>query len=167
MKTPDKIKKGLMICYGGFMDCAECPYHQTPAACMKLSEDALEYILQLEFKLRDATEDVKHLENQLADAGKKVAQLEAAQPKWISVEERLPDKSGEVLICVYGHVTIAWYSVNRFETGGGMVFFVDDHFADGNEVTHWMPLPQPPKEESYGTKGTAEVEPHVRPARGE
>lgn len=76
MKTPDEIKKGLLICGGGFRDCAECPYHQTPAACMKLSEDALEYILQLEFKLRDATEDVKHLENQLADAGKKVAQLE-------------------------------------------------------------------------------------------
>ncbi len=100
------------------------------------------------------------------EAGEDINVL-TAQPKWISVEERLPDKSGEVLICVYGHVTIAWYSVNRFETGGGMVFFVDDHFADDNEVTHWMPLPQPPKEESYGTKGTAEVKPHVRPARGE
>lgn len=74
------------------------------------------------------------------------AGVEAAQPKWISVDERLPDKSGEVLICVHGYVTVAWYSVNRFETGGGMVFFVDDHFADGNEVTHWMPLPKPPKE---------------------
>lgn len=48
MKTPDEIKKGLLICSGGFGDCAECPYHQTPAACMKLSENALEYIQQLE-----------------------------------------------------------------------------------------------------------------------
>lgn len=87
-----------------------------------------------------------------ADAGweynfyKDALEALAAQPKWISVEDRLPDEPGEVMICLHGYVTVAWYSVNRFETGGGMVFFVDDHFADGNEVTHWMPLPSKPEE---------------------
>lgn len=77
MKTPDEIKKGMLICGGGFGDCAECPYHQTPAACMKLSQDALAYIQQLEHQIGELTE--------------MVAQLEAAQPKWISVDERPPE----------------------------------------------------------------------------
>lgn len=57
MKTPDEIKKGLLICGGGFGDCAECPYHQTPAACMKLSQDALAYIQQLEAALTEPKND--------------------------------------------------------------------------------------------------------------
>lgn len=129
MKTPDEIKKGLLICSGGFGDCAECPYHQIPAACMKLSQDALAYIHQLENHIGELTE--------------KVAQLEAAQPKWISVEERLPDEPGEVLACVYGRICIAWYSNRCFETPSGMVFY-----ACENAVTHWMPLPEPPKEDA-------------------
>ena len=109
MKTPDEIKKGLLICSGGFGDCAECPYHQIPAACMKLSQDALDYIHQLENHIGELTE--------------KVALLEAAQPKWISVEERLPDEPGEVLACVYGRICIAWYSNRSFETPSGMLFY--------------------------------------------
>lgn len=58
MKTPGEIKKGLLICGGGFGDCAECPYHQTPAACMKLSQDALAYIQQLEHRIGELTEKV-------------------------------------------------------------------------------------------------------------
>ena len=67
---------------------------------------------------------------------------QAAQPKWISVEERLPDEPGEVLACVYGRICIAWYSNRYFETPSGMVFY-----ACENAVTHWMPLPEPPKED--------------------
>ena len=67
MKTPDEIKKGLLICSGGFGDCAECPYHQIPAACMKLSQDALAYIHQLENHIGKLTE--------------KVMRFEAEQPK--------------------------------------------------------------------------------------
>ena len=96
---------------------------------MKLSQDALAYIHQLENHIGELTE--------------KVAQLEAAQPKWISVEERLPDEPGEVLACVYGRICIAWYSNRCFETPSGMVFY-----ACENAVTHWMPLPEPPKEDA-------------------
>ena len=131
MKTPVEIKKGLLICGGGFGDCAECPYHQTPAACMKLSQDALAYIQQLERRICELTE--------------KVAQLEAAQPKWISVDERIPDVGEKVMICG---------AKNGMQVGAfrGLL-------NPGNirkwwwwkkntilEVTHWMPIPQMPKE---------------------
>ena len=83
-------------------------------------------------------------DNKNKDALAYIQQLESAQPKWISVKERLPTELGEVLICLYGKTTIAWYGGNGgFEIGSGAIFWAGD-----NTVTHWMPLPQPPKEEA-------------------
>ena len=127
MKTPDEIKKGLEIC-SSRGDCAKCPYPEGECFSDLVEKDAHGYILQLENHIGELTE--------------KVTQLEAAQPKWISVEERLPDEPGEVLACVYGRICIAWYSNRCFETPSGMVFY-----ACENAVTHWMPLPEPPKED--------------------
>lgn len=70
------------------------------------------------------------------------AGVEAAQPKWISVEERLPDKQCEYLVR-YG---FGEESASRFS---GVMYFVlyDErpHFENdglyGLNVTHWMPLP--------------------------
>ena len=71
-----------------------------------------------------------------------IEELLAAVPKWISVEERLPTELGEVMACVHGCVTIAWYGGNGgFETGSGAIFWAGDDI-----VTHWMPLPESPKE---------------------
>lgn len=61
-------------------------------------------------------------------------------PQWISVEERLPDKGfldKEIIVC----------KLNRF--GGQYVYvtrFWGTHSALWNNITHWMPLPEPPKE---------------------
>ena len=126
MKTQDEIKKWLECCTHG--TCNSCPYFGDECDSDREVIDTLEYIQQLENYIGELTE--------------KVAQLEAAQPKWISVEERLPDEPGEVLACVYGRICIAWYSNRCFETPSGMVFY-----ACENAVTHWMPLPEPPKEE--------------------
>ena len=128
MKTPDEIKKGLEIC-SSRGDCAKCPYPEGECFSDLVEKDAHGYILQLENHISELTE--------------KVAHLEAAQPKWISVEERLPDEPGEVLACVYGRICIAWYSNRCFETPSGMVFYPCE-----NAVTHWMPLPEPPKEDA-------------------
>ena len=62
--------------------------------------------------------------------------------EWISVEDGLPEELGEVLVVLYGRVCIAWYhGREQFETGSGMICYAE-------EVTHWMPLPEAPKEES-------------------
>lgn len=67
--------------------------------------------------------------------------------KWIPVTERLPDKMGQY-VCryVFGDNTdcpnfqVHWYFANlenpHFQHEGYM----------GLTVTHWMPLPEPPKE---------------------
>jgi hypothetical protein len=61
-------------------------------------------------------------------------------PKWISVKDRLPEEEKEVL-CYLGNAL-----------GKGIVVAFRRHgdwYFDGWKcptVTHWMPLPEPPKE---------------------
>lgn len=59
---------------------------------------------------------------------------------WISVNDRLPDHQNEtVIICTGGTaVSTAWMNYNDEW---------EDTFTNGlMHVTHWMPLPSPPKE---------------------
>lgn len=79
---------------------------------------------------------------QAADAIEKLS-----KPRWISVEERLPDQnSGNLYICliVGGEWDqLSWYELCDFAEGQ---FWIQDQLYKGH-VTHWMPLPEPPKEE--------------------
>jgi hypothetical protein len=67
--------------------------------------------------------------------------------KWISVKDRLPDESCECLGVVDGEVTEVSYRSKQKEFI--CVWSMCD--ADGfkplsdDAVTHWMPLPEPPK----------------------
>ena len=62
--------------------------------------------------------------------------------EWISVKDGLPESGKEsVLIGLrWGEVDIGWCEDGRWRSE-----FVNE-YEDG-EVTHWMPLPQPPKGE--------------------
>ncbi len=85
------------------------------------------------------------------EAADMLEQLEAAQPKWISVEERLPDV--EVLAAnfapgTYGYKEyIIGYVSGEKCTEPGKCHAENDYEILYN-VTHWMPLPEPPKEEA-------------------
>lgn len=63
------------------------------------------------------------------------------KPKWISVKERLPDSNDMVLICDKFGVGLAWFERHR----GKNLYWNSDTGIIKN-VTHWMPLPEPPKE---------------------
>ena len=72
--------------------------------------------------------------------------------EWISVKERLPDKDGFYLVAYneyeWGIACKRATISMRFRTGkeaGVPKGFICDA---GRAVTHWMPLPEPPKEES-------------------
>ena len=71
--------------------------------------------------------------------------------KWIPVSERLPQARGEVcknvnLLMDDGLVTVGWLNENT-----GRAYYLDT-VADYvmrvpiSRCTHWMPLPEPPKE---------------------
>lgn len=62
--------------------------------------------------------------------------------EWISVKDRLPDIADFVL----GRVKQKGYNA-YFETVMLCRWnFWADHHGDRVNVTHWMPLPEPPKE---------------------
>ena len=69
--------------------------------------------------------------------------LEAQSPRWISVEERMPEAHKNVLI----HVTTPigrWNTEIDCMDEQGWVLNAD---SEQYHITHWMPLPEPPKEE--------------------
>lgn len=67
--------------------------------------------------------------------------------EWINVKDRLPDDMENVLVftegCIdVGHLTKGRFGLARWETDSL------DEWGDREilkDVTHWMPLPEPPK----------------------
>lgn len=119
MVTPEKIKKGLECC--------------TPVWAgnhWKTCNSNCPYI-----GLADSCR------GQLVyDALAYIQQLEAKVPKWIGVKERLPETEGKYIVCTAkGSVYCT-----RFKAYGKSGAFQTDM---NTHVTHWMPLPEPPKEE--------------------
>ena len=62
--------------------------------------------------------------------------------EWVSVKDGLPKngKEGVLIALRWGEVDIGWCEDGRWDSE-----FVNE-YEDG-EVTHWMPIPQPPKGE--------------------
>ena len=128
MKTPEEIKQELERCTTytcGFPYCEGCSYG---IDAEKVESDCVDALLK--------------------DALAYIQQLEAAQPKWISVKERLPDDRGNFITkihCDNGD----WIEVNTFD------YMEKEWWHDAvnctakatDFVTHWMPLPEPPKED--------------------
>ena len=73
------------------------------------------------------------------------------QPKWISVEERLPDTAERVLVCKtwLGMVHKPEYGYYQdFPSRKGCWYVLTEYgYHPQREVTHWMPLPKAPKED--------------------
>lgn len=68
--------------------------------------------------------------------------IEKAKPKWIPVKERLPERSGFYLVCtVHNFYKTANIAKAHFRSGG--FYGQGGHWPN---VTHWMPLPELPKE---------------------
>ena len=160
MKKPEEIKKGLECCNQKCVGDKFCPYDEYSNACENtLHKDALALIQQ----------------------------LEAQVPRWIPVDERLPESEKPVLavvqtnsspvfkrITVLEHINAhevntednfdwheyegdteydaendcywipeCWYEVNVVDDNPN--WMLDDWWR----VTHWMPLPEAPKEDAH------------------
>ena len=61
--------------------------------------------------------------------------------KWIPVAERLPENYTHILVTTDSVVVPAYWHNDRFYA------FIANGVATVGGVTHWMPLPQPPKGE--------------------
>ena len=134
MKTPDEIKKALECC-SEISVCSECPYYNK----LKFGGECVE------IKSTDTLAYIQQLENHIGELTEKVAQLEAAQPKWISVNERMPEDCIDVLVFTRSgytsSISIAHALKGRWFSKGIPI----------EPVNHWMQLPsipEPPKEDA-------------------
>lgn len=71
--------------------------------------------------------------------------------EWISVKDRLPEKYQKVLFYVLERKEIysGYYVQDAYRDIQSTYKFremFDDWWFEGETVTHWMPLPTPPKE---------------------
>ena len=60
--------------------------------------------------------------------------------EWISVKDHLPEKYGCYFVCIKAGGIVPTTLVDLFDPTSGWLI-------QKNNVTHWMPLPEPPKEE--------------------
>lgn len=93
--------------------------------------------------IKKATDAMRELQKQYLELAHKYVQL-AAHTEWIPVEKQLPQMEKDVLVCAYGTLIRTWclhqkYSKRFWETEEG-------YFDDFNAVSHWMPLPDLPKD---------------------
>ena len=87
--------------------------------------------------MREAADQIERDQKEIADLREK--------QQWIPVTERMPERDIQV---------IGWYKDNPFSqyrlgvvawNGNGWIFVYAHRYV--TDVTHWMPLPQPLKEE--------------------
>jgi len=73
--------------------------------------------------------------------------------EWISVKDRLPEHKQDVLLYAFEAIENVYYTVvgypdfdcNKWEIDG-YLDTVSNYSIEGDErITHWMPLPKPPK----------------------
>ena len=108
---------------------------------------AIEWIEQIKHRISGGDEDFDRQRKEALDMAIVDMKIcDANNAGWISVKDRLPDEQGTYLVFrkePYGMITIAWYSGHE----NGWLALDGGFYADG-VLTHYMPLPEPPKEET-------------------
>lgn len=101
-------------------------------------------------KMRDAADAIEELITKLNHADEQIMKLvEAAEERcWIPVTERLPeDIDEEVLVCTedYGKSELGFVTVAVYDGTDWLECWERKTYL--TDVSHWMPLPTPPKGE--------------------
>jgi hypothetical protein len=68
---------------------------------------------------------------------------ESPSPGWVSVEERLPEIKSYAMVWIGG--TVNEWIKHFYSSQGKWINMEGIVLPKYYEVTHWMPLPQPPK----------------------
>lgn len=117
----EELATALRICAGSESECDGCP-------CMYIAESGTNCDDYAKRKAADMLEKLS-------------AEKDEKKPEWTSVKDRLPEKKNEAYLC-------------SLDSGlfPGIQYISIREFCDDGEweahgmVTHWMPLPELPKE---------------------
>lgn len=86
----------------------------------------------------------KDAADQIERDQKEIEALRAKLPKWISVKERLPIDRLKKYLVAFRDVGGSIVDMARYFPSDGWT--CDNWDVPQNLITHWMPLPEPPKE---------------------
>lgn len=126
MNKPEELVKALRFC--GKHECITCTCDIAECSQMVYS----------------AADQIEHDQKEIAELREKV-------PQWISVEDRMPDTVPCDAGTEYSEAVVVWTNGNKamIAVWDGIDWICPCDFweAWGEEITYWMPLPEPPKEE--------------------
>lgn len=138
MRTPEEIKEELQTCCELIADYGSWVPLDGEFVTL-VCGDALDYIQQLEARVNERWSEIKQTlsvitmqERVRADLEERIYQLQAQVPRWISVDERMPEDGELVLVCGDDVVTSG-----RLDAKHGLWITHDDV-----DITHWMPMPK-------------------------
>ena len=158
--TDKEIIRALRCCAEG--ECKDCAMHEDKQRCQEnLLDKAADLIERLTAEnvvlpdgeasaIESLRKEIEWKDMVIALAQRKQEEAEAERDalrekqRWIPVTERLPERDVQVL---------GWYKDNPFSqyrpevvawNGNGWVFVYAHRYV--TDVTHWMTLPEPPKE---------------------
>ena len=121
-----------------------CIQSITQDMCDQQEKDVLHAVMKCGVEV-DREELIKALKYDREQYEKGYADGRADAQKWISVEERLPEAYSTVLVVykdAYGETSVGASILCNYAD------WIGHGFAMARDaVTHWMPLPEPPKEE--------------------
>ena len=94
--------------------------------------------------IEELLKEVQSRENDCINLTGECATYYAQIPKWISVDERLPETDSVVLCFCRAHLVEMLMFAEDCWIGAGGLWSKTEYMKD--YVTYWMPLPEPPKE---------------------
>lgn len=126
-------------------ECLKCPFYRgdDPTLCVpKMTAACANALENHESHVAALQKEIETLRGQL--------EVER-RPQWVSVSERLPKECEDVLVLVSGlhNKTVFERSPMLGVWFGNRGWFVDEYpLWSSPGVTHWMPLPEAPKEDA-------------------
>lgn len=99
-------------------------------------------LLKVPIHPRVAADPAEVVADYLLDNGVTFATDTNVGSTWISVEDKLPEPG--VVVLVHSKLGCTYFSHRLYNHVEGKPFVIE--YSGGWEVTHWMLLPEPPKE---------------------
>ena len=93
--------------------------------------------------LAKAADRIANQSTHIAALQQEIEKLRGQLPRWISVEERLPDQCMDIFVCYRDKHILMGTALDDD--------WIEEDFEYG-QITHWMPLPEPPEVENAETQ---------------
>ena len=157
--TDKEIIQEQRICFRDLDDgaaCPNCPLYGNENCLAEVMGGAADLLEWLSGASADLRKEIEWKDMVIALAQRKQAEAEAERDalqekqRWIPVTERMPNTIPCNAGTEYSEAVIVWTTGNKamIAVWDGIDFICPTDFweAWGEEITHWMPLPEAPEE---------------------